>query len=541
MEDHLDSSISRSHHTVPSLDINTMRLSIPAPPDLKPTIIQMQASNSINGPDDYQNQGMANGLSAPQPQKRRRRRSSTSLASITPSELAQRQKEHKTAHSNIEKKRRIKMNREFEALKFLIPAIRNNLIGANGETSGTLSNGEQLYNLTILQSSVDYIRYLHKVILAQEQALNELTGHAENGESAGLDDALSFANVDINTESYRSNLEAEFDFKKIFESFKIMQSPMLRANSNNRMSNTSPSLRASFDSYHHLPPPMSAVAGQMNFNNSSSNSNSNNRIRTGSLPNPSLSVAVSGLNSNASSTKTTPLLSAVPSPLISPTLQGKLPSSSASLNSNINSSNFQFQFPLMSKSSLSTTSNGSTSGTNATNSASSSALSYSSNLTPVLSSMTNGNVNDYQNELNNNKESNMISSVSFELPSSALPPITLPTSSTVSFSTNTNSTYTASSSSSLNSNRSVRVPSSVLSGVHSSSNSNSNGSSSRSSTSSNGSSSGIGFQQGIPVNIGTGLNDNRASSRSPSNVGVVVNASGGVVTSNTGSLRSLLN
>lgn len=384
-----------------------MKVNIPPPPDLKPTIIQMQSTNSINNsfgdnniiemnPDQLQQQQQQ---SITVLKQKRRRRSSTSLAAITPSELAQRQKEHKTAHSNIEKKRRIKMNREFEALKFLIPAIRNNLIGGSTGGESTLSNGEALYKLTVLQSTVDYIKYLHGVVLLQDQELKREARYEEDKDGF---DALSFAKVDINTEQYR-NLETEFNFKKLFEDYK---SPNLKPTVQQQQQQQP---RLSFDGYQapSLAPLQQftkpTTIRQKSTPTSSSLSSSvfasygNNIQRNSSLPNPSTATTGATTNlhlnsslSNCSSTKTTPLLSAVPSPLISPTLKGKLPNlnnnnTTASTSSlNINS----FQFPLTTNSSLS----------------------YSS---PLLSNSANNNNN------NNFPPTNQF----FQLPSSALPPI----------------------------------------------------------------------------------------------------------------------
>ncbi|CAF9903675.1 MAG: hypothetical protein GOMPHAMPRED_000491 [Gomphillus americanus] len=57
----------------------------------------------------------------------------------------------KTAHSIIERRRRSKMNEEFDTLKGMIPAC----------------NGQQMHKLAILQAGIDYMRYL-------EQCVNEL-------------------------------------------------------------------------------------------------------------------------------------------------------------------------------------------------------------------------------------------------------------------------------------------------------------------------------------------------------------------------------
>jgi hypothetical protein len=63
----------------------------------------------------------------------------------------------KTAHSEIERRRRSKINMQFDALKELVPACHNNNnTGGNGSGNG----GNGLHKLVILQATVEYIRYL---------------------------------------------------------------------------------------------------------------------------------------------------------------------------------------------------------------------------------------------------------------------------------------------------------------------------------------------------------------------------------------------
>jgi len=211
---------------------------IPSPPDLKPTIIQMQniESNQSQTDDSIDPKFTPKENSSQQQQinqpKRKRRRSSSSL--ISQNELEKRKKEHKTAHSIIEKKRRIRMNREFEALKYLIPACRNNLGqnggggGGNGNGNGNGNNGEGMYKLTILQATVDYIKYLHQVIniqqdeLQQQQQQQQVNQFDDDDNDQDQDEDqdeafnnLDFAKIDVDTDSYR-NLDIDFDFNKLF-------------------------------------------------------------------------------------------------------------------------------------------------------------------------------------------------------------------------------------------------------------------------------------------------------------------------------------
>ncbi|CCH40568.1 Aryl hydrocarbon receptor nuclear translocator-like protein 1 [Wickerhamomyces ciferrii] len=190
---------------------------IPSPPDLKPTIIQMQNNDddldktpnvNPNDPKSPLQQAINSNSSQSSSQsnpntKRKRRRSSSSL--ISQNEIEKRRREHKTAHSIIEKKRRIRMNREFESLKFLIPACRNNLTTSN-------NNGEGMYKLTILQATVDYIKYLHQVINIQNDEILKFNPNFNDQED------LNFAKININTDLYR-NLDNDFNFNKLFEEF----------------------------------------------------------------------------------------------------------------------------------------------------------------------------------------------------------------------------------------------------------------------------------------------------------------------------------
>ena len=60
----------------------------------------------------------------------------------------------KTAHSIIERRRRSKMNEEFETLKEMVPACR----------------GQSMHKLAILQAGIDYMRYLEKCVADMKSA-----------------------------------------------------------------------------------------------------------------------------------------------------------------------------------------------------------------------------------------------------------------------------------------------------------------------------------------------------------------------------------
>lgn len=279
---------------------------IPAPPDLKPTIIQMQNADqncdeSVDPKFIPPTQPQQN---EQQPPKRKRRRSSSSL--ISQNEIEKRRREHKTAHSIIEKKRRIRMNREFEALKYLIPACRNNLTTSN-------NNGEGMYKLTILQSTVDYIKYLHQVINIQQNELNK------NDDTIIDDDELDFAKIDVDTDAYR-NLDNEYDFNKLFRS--IQQSS----------TSSSSSTRSSSDS-----------ASTTTTTTASSKKKQKQKS--------DLSITKLRSHSLNDSTKFQPL----PSPIITPELFPKSSSMNSSTNStpldNYKTINPEFQFQYQQQSS----------------------------------------------------------------------------------------------------------------------------------------------------------------------------------------------
>ncbi|GME88728.1 unnamed protein product [[Candida] boidinii] len=162
------------------------------------------------------NQNSSNSSSS-QPAKKRRRSSQ-----ITNKEDLERKKQElKTQHSIIEKKRRIKMNREFEALKFLVPACRFNILNGLSESdsaSGSLSfeNSNIMHKLTILQSTVEYIKYLHLVIklLKLQMLLPKATRNPIKKWLKDNDD-LKFADFDVNLQDYR-NIDKDYKFEDSF-------------------------------------------------------------------------------------------------------------------------------------------------------------------------------------------------------------------------------------------------------------------------------------------------------------------------------------
>ncbi|KAK9447598.1 uncharacterized protein V1518DRAFT_421415 [Limtongia smithiae] len=86
---------------------------------------------------------------------------------------ATRKTARKIAHSAIERRRRSKMNDEFDALKSMVPACRV-ASQANGETN--------LHKLGILQATVEYLRYLEECIEQLQARVSSL----ESGEDVSL-------------------------------------------------------------------------------------------------------------------------------------------------------------------------------------------------------------------------------------------------------------------------------------------------------------------------------------------------------------------
>lgn len=215
-----------------------MSSSLPSPPMLKTTIIQLNKDldNDDNNYEILTNEWMNNGnssenntnsnigiLEQPQAKKKRRR----SSANIDSEELAKRKHETKQLHSIIEKRRRIKINREFEALKYLIPACRSSNEGSISNTKKNFNSNNNnkidgMYKLTILKSSVEYILYLHHIIEKQHALLS-------NNPDYSFD--INFCDIPLNVNQYR-NIDKEFSFKDLIENKDL-------ANSSNSSSNSS--------------------------------------------------------------------------------------------------------------------------------------------------------------------------------------------------------------------------------------------------------------------------------------------------------------
>ncbi|MCJ1334269.1 hypothetical protein MMC10_010977 [Thelotrema lepadinum] len=118
----------------------TADISLPPPPTRSRRIIQMKPST------DRKSVPTTEKAEKKKPAAGRSRANSTTTA-------VGKKTARKTAHSIIERRRRSKMNEEFETLKGMIPAC----------------TGQSMHKLAILQAGIDYMRYL-------EQCVTDLKG-----------------------------------------------------------------------------------------------------------------------------------------------------------------------------------------------------------------------------------------------------------------------------------------------------------------------------------------------------------------------------
>lgn len=105
------------------------------------------------------------------------------------STTASRKISRKTAHSLIERRRRGKMNDEFEVLKDMIPACKASEDGGSGR---------EMHKLEILKASVEYIRYLKDCVCqfqgdgeaccAQQEMIGTAQNHKDEHDMDGEED-----------------------------------------------------------------------------------------------------------------------------------------------------------------------------------------------------------------------------------------------------------------------------------------------------------------------------------------------------------------
>ncbi|KAK9484878.1 hypothetical protein V1527DRAFT_468425 [Lipomyces starkeyi] len=130
-------------------------------------------------------------LETPAPPKSKRGTSSSSSA-------ATRKTARKIAHSAIERRRRSKMNEEFDSLKNMVPACR-----VASQTHGEAS----LHKLGILQATVEYVRYLEGCIGQLQARVEALESGNETGSNTKLDLTQHFDESDLDRDD-----EAKMDY-----------------------------------------------------------------------------------------------------------------------------------------------------------------------------------------------------------------------------------------------------------------------------------------------------------------------------------------
>jgi len=87
-------------------------------------------------------------------------------SSAGPNTAAGRKMARKTAHSLIERRRRSKINEEFGVLKDMIPACED----------------QEMHKLSILQASIEYMRYLEKCLADLKEVHSQCPGQASLGQ-----------------------------------------------------------------------------------------------------------------------------------------------------------------------------------------------------------------------------------------------------------------------------------------------------------------------------------------------------------------------
>ncbi|KAK9376380.1 uncharacterized protein V1513DRAFT_375742 [Lipomyces chichibuensis] len=172
---------------------------LPPPPMRSRRIIQMQPvlpkpAAAVKTTTKQQSQSQP--LETPAaPKSKRGTGSSTSAAT--------RKTARKIAHSAIERRRRSKMNEEFDALKTMVPACR-----VASQTHGEAS----LHKLGILQATVEYVRYLEGCIGQLQARVESLESGNETGRDTKLDLTQHFDESDVDRDD-----EAKMDYDEEME------------------------------------------------------------------------------------------------------------------------------------------------------------------------------------------------------------------------------------------------------------------------------------------------------------------------------------
>ncbi|CAO2650595.1 Nn.00g018870.m01.CDS01 [Neocucurbitaria sp. VM-36] len=130
----------RSSTTAQESIITKDDYSLPPPPTRSRKIIQMKPKDTQGSPKVQPQTQNAKATATSTNGTRKKQAGNTTAAG--------RKIARKTAHSLIERRRRSKMNEEFGVLKDMIPACR----------------GQEMHKLSILQASIEYMRYLEQCI-----------------------------------------------------------------------------------------------------------------------------------------------------------------------------------------------------------------------------------------------------------------------------------------------------------------------------------------------------------------------------------------
>ena len=119
---------------------STSKVSLPPPPSRARKIIQMNPGGT--------GRHKTNASSTEKAEKAEKKETQSGQGKSKHQTLAGKKTARKTAHSIIERRRRSKMNEEFETLKGMIPACQ----------------GQTMHKLSILQAGIEYMRYLEMCV-----------------------------------------------------------------------------------------------------------------------------------------------------------------------------------------------------------------------------------------------------------------------------------------------------------------------------------------------------------------------------------------
>ncbi|KAG0644046.1 hypothetical protein HOY80DRAFT_257933 [Tuber brumale] len=142
------SALEKAKSQPPAQKRNTEEITLPPPPSRTRKIIQMRPRQSSSS--SASSAGGPSQSTALEPKRSRKAAAEADKPGDyeKPTTAVGRKIARKTAHSLIERRRRFKMNEEFGVLKGMIPACR----------------GVEMHKLAILQSSIEYLRYLERCV-----------------------------------------------------------------------------------------------------------------------------------------------------------------------------------------------------------------------------------------------------------------------------------------------------------------------------------------------------------------------------------------